>query len=257
MNVRAKKYLGQHFLKDETIAQKIVAALGNAFGCSKVLEVGPGMGVLTNYLLPERSFETYVIDIDKESVEFLKQKFTEMNDRIILGDFLQLNFQKYFPEPLAVIGNFPYNISTEILFKILDNRDCVPGVVGMFQKEVAERIASKPGSKIYGVTSVLLQAYYSIDYLFTVDEHVFDPPPKVKSGVIRLTRNKTQQLTCNEKLFVRVVKACFNQRRKMIRNGIKQFKLKSGFESHPFLTLRPERLSVNDFVELTNMVEAY
>ncbi|MBI2271782.1 MAG: 16S rRNA (adenine(1518)-N(6)/adenine(1519)-N(6))-dimethyltransferase RsmA [Bacteroidetes bacterium] len=255
MNVRAKKHLGQHFLKDEDIALQIVKGLTNKSGCKKVLEVGPGMGVLTKYLLEEKSFETYVIDIDRESISFLQKKYPLLGDRIIAGDFLQIEFNKYFSEPFLVIGNFPYNISTEILFKVLDNRNQVPEVVGMFQKEVAERIASKPGNKVYGIVSVLLQAFYDIEYLFTVEPEVFDPPPKVRSGVIRLIRNTTQQLDCDEKLFIRVVKATFGQRRKMVRNGIKQFKLKAEFITHPFLTQRPEQLSVKDFVELTNMLD--
>jgi 16S rRNA (adenine1518-N6/adenine1519-N6)-dimethyltransferase len=255
MDVRAKKHLGQHFLKDEEIALRIVKSLTNKPGCKKVLEVGPGMGVLTKYLLQETSFETYVIDIDRESISFLQQKYPALGDRIISGDFLNMDLSKHFTEPFAVIGNFPYNISTEILFKVLENRNLVPEIVGMFQKEVAERIASKPGNKVYGIVSVLLQAFYDIDYLFTVEPNVFEPPPKVRSGVIRLTRNATQQLACDEKLFTRVVKAGFGQRRKMLRNGLKQFKLKEEFTSNRFLTERAERLSVNDFVELTNMIE--
>jgi len=255
-DVRAKKHLGQHFLKDEQIAQNIVKGLIHKERYKKVLEVGPGMGVLTKYLLNVSSFETTIIDIDRESIAYLQKQFPQLENRIISGDFLHLDFSKYFTEPFAVIGNFPYNISTEILFKVLDNRNQVPEVVGMFQKEVAERIASKPGNKVYGIVSVLLQAFYDIDYLFTVDEHVFNPPPKVKSGVIRLTRNSTQQLDCNEKLFVRVVKAGFGQRRKMLRNGLRQFKFKPEFISNRFLTERAERLSVKDFVELTNMIES-
>lgn len=254
-DVRAKKYLGQHFLKDEDIALNIVKGLTNKSGCKKVLEVGPGMGVLTKYLLEEKSFETYVVDIDRESISFLQKKYPLLEDRIIAGDFLQMEFNQYFNEPFLVIGNFPYNISTEILFKVLDNRNQVPELVGMFQKEVAERIASKPGNKVYGIVSVLLQAFYDIEYLFTVEPEVFDPPPKVRSGVIRLIRNTTQQLGCDEKLFVRAVKATFGQRRKMIRNGLKQFKLRKEFISHPFLTMRAEQLSVKDFVELTNMLD--
>lgn len=254
-DVRAKKHLGQHFLKDEDIALNIVKGLTNKTGCKKVLEVGPGMGVLTKYLLEEKSFETYVIDIDRESISFLQKKYPLLGDRIIAGDFLQIDFNKYFSEPFLVIGNFPYNISTEILFKVLDNRNQVPEVVGMFQKEVAERIASKPGNKVYGIVSVLLQAFYDIEYLFTVEPEVFDPPPKVRSGVIRLTRNATQHLDCDEILFTKVVKATFGQRRKMIRNGLKQFKLKEEFKSHPFLAMRAEQLSVKDFVELTNMLD--
>ncbi len=254
--VRAKKHLGQHFLKDESIAQDIVKSLKNKHLYKKVLEVGPGMGVLTKYLITEPSFETHIIEIDRESIAFLKQKFSALENKIIEGDFLKLDFNNLFHnEPFAVIGNFPYNISTEILFKVLDHKNQVPEVVGMFQKEVAERIASKPRNKTYGITSVLLQAFYDIEYLFTVHENVFNPPPRVKSAVIRLTRNTVQQLDCNEKLFKQVVKAGFNQRRKTLRNSIKAFKLKPEFLDHKYLTQRAEELSVADFVALTNMVE--
>ena len=254
MNVRPKKNLGQHFLTDQSIALQIVKSLQDKSNYKKVLEIGAGMGVLTQYLLNETVFETSVIDIDKESIQYLKQHFPTLSQRIIEGDFLRINLSEIFNEPIAIIGNFPYNISTEILFKILDNKDLVPEVVGMFQKEVAERIASKPGSRIYGVTSVLLQAYYTIDYLFTVDENVFNPPPKVKSGVIRLTRNATKHLNCNEKKFTQVVKASFSQRRKMLRNALKPFEFKPEFENNQYLTERAEQLSVDNFVELTNML---
>ncbi len=253
--VRAKKHLGQHFLKDETIAQKIVESLKHTSLYNKVLEVGPGMGVLTKYLINQPGFETHIIDIDRESIAYLKQNFPALQNKIIEGDFLKLDFSKLFPgERFAVIGNFPYNISTEILFKILDHKNQVPEVVGMFQKEVAERIAAKPKNKTYGITSVLLQAFYDIEYLFTVNENVFNPPPKVKSAVIRLTRNNIQQLACDEKLFKQVVKAGFNQRRKTLRNSIKAFKLKPEFSNHNYLNQRAEELFVSDFVELTNMV---
>jgi len=254
--VRAKKHLGQHFLKDEAIALDIVRALKHTSLYKKVLEVGPGMGVLTKYLIEEKNFETWIIDIDRESIAYLEQKFPALNKRIISGDFLKLDFNEMFPdESFAVIGNFPYNISTEILFKILDHKNQVPEVVGMFQKEVAERIAAKPRNKTYGITSVLLQAFYDIEYLFTVHEHVFQPPPKVKSGVIRLTRNNVQKLDCDEKLFKQIVKAGFNQRRKTLRNSIKAFQLKPEFADHKYLTQRAEELSVSDFVALTNMVQ--
>ena len=254
--VRAKKHLGQHFLKDESIALDIVKSLKHTSKYKIVLEVGPGMGVLTKYLIAEPSFETYLIEIDRESIAFLKQNFPALENKIIEGDFLKLDFDNLFHnEPFAVIGNFPYNISTEILFKVLDHKNQVPEVVGMFQKEVAERIASKPRNKTYGITSVLLQAFYDIDYLFTVNENVFNPPPRVKSAVIRLTRNAVQHLDCNEKLFKQVVKAGFNQRRKTLRNSIKAFKLKPEFLNHKYLTQRAEELSVADFVALTNMVE--
>lgn len=255
--VRAKKHLGQHFLKDENIAQKIVQSLVHTDRYKKVLEVGPGMGVLTKYLLEENKFELSVIDIDRESIGYLQKNFPALKDRIISNDFLRFEFENYFgSEPFAVIGNFPYNISSQILFKVLDNRNQVPEVVGMFQKEVAERIAAPPGSKTYGVISVLLQAYYSIEYLFTVNENVFIPPPKVKSAVIRLTRNSAQSLGCDEVLFKNVVKTGFNQRRKTLRNALKSLTAKCAPEilQHPFFDLRAERLSVSDFVELTKMV---
>jgi 16S rRNA (adenine1518-N6/adenine1519-N6)-dimethyltransferase len=254
--VRAKKHLGQHFLKDETIALDIVRSLKHT-SYNKVLEVGPGMGVLTKYLIDETSFETHIIDIDWDSIAYLKEKYPSLNDRIIEGDFLKLDLNSLFNnEPFGVIGNFPYNISTEILFKVLDHKNQVPEVVGMFQKEVAERIAAKPKNKTYGITSVLLQAFYDIEYLFTVDGDKFNPPPKVKSAVIRLTRNSVQQVDCNEKLFKQLVKAGFNQRRKTLRNSIRAFKLKPEFLSHKYLTQRAEELSVADFVALTNMIES-
>ncbi len=254
--VRAKKHLGQHFLKDEGIALEIVKSLKHTHLYNKILEVGPGMGVLTKYLITETAFETHIIDIDWDSIAYLKKNFPILENRIIEGDFLKLDFENLFNnEPFAVIGNFPYNISTEILFKVLDHKNQVPEVVGMFQKEVAERIASKPRNKTYGITSVLLQAFYNIEYLFTVNENVFNPPPRVKSAVIRLTRNKVQQLDCNEKLFKQVVKAGFNQRRKTLRNSIRAFKLKPEFLAHHYLNQRAEELSVADFVALTNMVE--
>lgn len=254
--VRAKKHLGQHFLTDENIALDIVKGLKYTSLYNQVLEVGPGMGVLTKYLIQEKAYQTYIIDIDKESIAYLKTNYPVLENRIIEGDFLQLDFSTLFNnEPFAVIGNFPYNISTEILFKILDHKNQVPEVVGMFQKEVAERIAAKPKNKTYGITSVLLQAYYDIEYLFTVQEHVFNPPPKVKSGVIRLTRNKVEKLDCNEKLFKQVVKAGFNQRRKTLRNSIKAFKLKPEFADNIYLSKRAEELSVQDFIALTNMME--
>lgn len=255
-HVRAKKHLGQHFLKDELIAEKIVTSLVHQTKYNIVLEVGAGMGVLTKYLIAIPKYETYVIDIDRDSIAYLKTHFASLSNKIIEGDFLKLDLSTLFNnQPFAVIGNFPYNISTEILFKVLDHKNQVPEIVGMFQKEVAERIASKPKNKTYGITSVLLQAYYTIEYLFTVNEDVFNPPPRVKSAVIRLTRNSVQHLDCNEKLFKQVVKAGFNQRRKTLRNSIKAFKLKPAFLDHKYLTQRAEELSVADFVALTNMVE--
>lgn len=253
-SVRAKKRLGQHFLKDETIAKDIVVSLTNKAGYKKVLEIGPGMGVLTKYLIQEKSYQTYVIDIDKESIEYLKKNFPELENRIISGDFLEYNFSQTFSESFAIIGNFPYNISSQILFKILDNRNQIPEMVGMFQKEVAERVAGNPRTKAYGILSVLIQAFYNIEYLFTVNETVFTPPPKVKSAVIRLTRNTTNDLGCDEKLFVRVVKTGFNQRRKTLRNSLKQFSFKPEFSDNKYFIKRAEELSVSDFAELTNMI---
>jgi 16S rRNA (adenine1518-N6/adenine1519-N6)-dimethyltransferase len=253
--VRAKKKLGQHFLKNEDIAKKIVDSLVRTSEYKNVLEVGPGMGVLTKYLVENKNYDTHVIDIDKESIAYLKVNFPSLQKNIIDGDFLKLDFDKLFKGPFAVIGNFPYNISTEILFKVLDHKNQVPEVVGMFQKEVAERIAAKPRNKTYGITSVLLQAFYDIDYLFTVGENEFIPPPRVKSAVVRLRRNNVAQLDCDEKLFKQVVKAGFNQRRKTLRNSVRAFKLKPEFLDHKYLTQRAEELSVEDFVALTNMIE--
>ncbi len=253
--VRAKKHLGQHFLRDENIARKIAESLRNDAGYSQVLEIGPGMGVLTKYLLEQTAFETWVAEIDTESVAYLQEHYPQLAPRIIAGDFLRMKLDNYFKNQFAVIGNFPYNISSQILFKVLENRNLVPELVGMFQKEVAERVAEPPGSKTYGILSVLLQAWFNIEYLFTVHENVFSPPPKVKSAVIRLTRNKTEQLGCNEKLFTAVVKAAFNQRRKTVRNAVKAFAIKPGFEDHEYFANRAERLSVADFVALTNMLE--
>jgi 16S rRNA (adenine1518-N6/adenine1519-N6)-dimethyltransferase len=253
--IRAKKKLGQHFLKDGGIALDIVNSLVLPAECKRVLEIGPGTGILTRILYRRFLQDLSAIDIDPESIAFLKKTMPELEDRLIQGDFLSMNLDSVFAEPFAVIGNFPYNISTQILFKVLASKNKIPVVVGMFQKEVAERIASEPGSKVYGIVSVLLQAFYRIEYLFTVHEDVFEPPPKVKSAVIRLTRNDVQDLGCRHDLFVKVVKASFNQRRKMLRNGLRQFKLKPQFVSHPFLSLRAERLSVKDFIELTNMLE--
>jgi 16S rRNA (adenine1518-N6/adenine1519-N6)-dimethyltransferase len=250
--VQAKKNLGQHFLKDRSIASRIAASL-TGVGYSSVLEIGPGTGILTGFLI-ERNFPDFrVIEIDNESVHFLRENFPDLKE-IIRGDFLTLDIEEIFPGELALIGNFPYNISTQILFRVLDYRDIVAEVCGMFQKEVAERICASPGNKTYGIISVLLQAYYNTEYLFTVPEHVFSPPPKVKSGVIRLTRNSTSGLGCDKTLFTRVVKAGFNQRRKTLRNSIKSaFSLKR--EDFRYFGLRPEQLSVEQFVEMTNWIE--
>lgn len=254
MSVRPKKHLGQHFLKDESVCQRIAAAIAAGLEVKKVLEIGPGTGALTKYLLQNDQFETHVIELDRESVEYLEEHFSLLYGKIYSRDFLKENLDDMFAEPFAVVGNFPYNISTQILFKVLEYRNLVPTVVGMFQKEVAERVAEKPGSKKYGIISVLIQAWYDVEYLFTVDEHVFVPPPKVKSGVIRLTRNNVQQLNCDEKLFVRLVKAGFNQRRKTLRNSLKAVinEVNPAFDtSEPLFDRRPETLSVQEFVDLT------
>jgi len=256
MSVKAKKHLGQHFLIDKNVSRKIAEQFQGHRGCNKVLEIGPGMGALTTYLLENKQNEVWVMDIDKESIVYLNDHFPQLENRIIEADFLKDNLALHFgTEPFAVVGNFPYNISTQILFRCLEYRNQIPEIMGMFQREVAWRIAEKPGSKAYGIISVLLQAFYDIEYCFTVDEHVFDPPPKVKSGVIRLTRNDRDKLPCDEKKFIKVVKACFNQRRKMIRNSVKALIQDKTFE-HRFLTYRPEQLSVEDFIELTLALEA-
>lgn len=253
--VRAKKHLGQHFLTDQTIAQNIVDSLS---GGLPVIEVGPGMGVLTQYLVQKPEMDLKLIEIDTESVEYLHAHYPALKDRIIEGDFLRLELTELFPEPFAVIGNFPYNISSQIFFKVLDYRNQIPEVVGMLQKEVAERLAAPPGSKTYGILSVLLQAWYNVEYLFTVGSEVFSPPPKVQSAVIRVTRNNCNDLGCDEKLFKQVVKATFNQRRKTIRNSLKAVAYnRETFPDFPMLNLRPEQLSVAQFVELTNMVASH
>ncbi|MCF8296471.1 MAG: 16S rRNA (adenine(1518)-N(6)/adenine(1519)-N(6))-dimethyltransferase RsmA [Saprospiraceae bacterium] len=255
MTVRAKKHLGQHFLNDENIAQKIVNSL--SLKTDYVLEIGPGMGVLTKYLIEKKEFETFLIEIDNESVDYLNQNFPQLQNKIFNADFLKLDLNSLFNKPFSIIGNFPYNISSQILFKVIDYRDKVPEVVGMFQKEVAERIASPPGSKKYGVISVMLQAFYNIEYLFTVNETVFTPPPKVKSAVIRLTRNSTEKLDCDEVVFKRIVKATFNVRRKTLRNGLKTLNLASGLLNEEIYDKRPEQLSVKDFVEITKNLQKF
>ena len=269
MEVRAKKALGQHFLTDQDIARRIVGALQG----SPVLEVGPGMGVLTQYLI---NTDLKAIEIDKESVVYLRKHFPELGDGLIEGDFLKMDLGSVFPGQFSIIGNFPYNISSQIFFKIIDNRDLVPEVVCMIQKEVAERIAEKPGTKTYGILSVFIQAWYDIEYLFTVGSGAFNPPPKVQSAVIRLTRNSRTSLGCDEKLFKTVVKTAFGQRRKTLRNSLKPLLASRSFVgtkppqddnvasgachserseespfSDPVFDLRPERLSVEDFIDLT------
>ena len=257
--VRAKKALGQHFLVDLNIARKICDSLsgGTDDAPDKVLEVGPGMGVLTRFLLQQNDVEVHAAEIDSESVVYLQSHYPQLGDRLVEGDFLKMDLRKMFPGGVRVIGNFPYNISSQIFFKVLEYRDLIPECVGMIQKEVAVRLAEGPGSKEYGILSVLLQAWYDIEYLFTVNETVFNPPPKVKSAVIRLRRNKVERLDCDERLFVRVVKASFNQRRKMLRNSLRAAFGDFGGEEHPFFSKRAEQLSVADFVELTRWVEAH
>jgi len=262
MTVKAKKYLGQHFLTDERIAENIANALTEE-GYHHVLEIGPGMGVLTKYLL-KKKVKTTVLELDKESVAYLKDVFqieqlhlntTKENFEIIEGDFLKKEIQQLFKqEQVAIIGNFPYNISSQIVFKAIENRAYVPEFAGMFQKEVAKRIAEKEGSKVYGILSVLTQAFYDVEYLFTVPPSVFNPPPKVDSGVIRLIRKKDYSLPVDEKLFFRVVKTAFNQRRKMLRSSLKSFKLSDSLKEDPIFARRPEQLSVQEFILLTEKI---
>ncbi len=255
-SVKPKKFLGQHFLTDLGVARRIADTV-DACPDVPVLEVGPGMGVLTQFLLPKgREFK--VVEIDFDSVPYLHEHFPQLGDNIIEGDFLQMDLQAVFQgRPFVLTGNYPYNISSQIFFKMLENKDLIPCCTGMIQKEVAERMAATPGSKAYGVLSVLMQAWYDVEYLFTVDEHVFNPPPKVKSAVIRLTRNSKNTLGCDEALFRRIVKTVFTMRRKMLRNGMKQILGKdSPMLADPLFTQRPEQLSVQDYVELTNKVAA-
>jgi 16S rRNA (adenine1518-N6/adenine1519-N6)-dimethyltransferase len=253
--VRAKKHLGQHFLTDESIAKNIADTLSYS-GYDTILEIGPGMGVLTKYLL-EKDTDTYVIEIDTDSVAYLNTHYPKLHDKIICKDFLKYNINEVFEgKPFAIIGNFPYNISTQIVFKCLEMRHQVPEFSGMFQKEVAERICSKKGSKVYGILSVLAQAFYEAEYLFTVEPEVFNPPPKVKSGVLRLRRKENFTLLCNEKLFFSVVKTAFQQRRKTMRNSLKSFQLSDNLKEDTIFDLRPEQLSVAQFIELTQKIEA-
>ncbi len=253
--VKAKKHLGQHFLKDESIAKAIADTL-SLEGYKDVLEIGPGMGVLTKYLL-DKPTNTYVIEIDTESVAYLGANYPKLKDKIISKDFLRYDCNEIFEgKQYAIIGNFPYNISTQIVFRVLEFRHQIPEFSGMFQKEVAERICEKKGSKTYGILSVLAQAFYDAEYLFTVDEHVFNPPPKVKSGVMRLRRKEDFSLPCGEKLFFTVVKTAFQQRRKTLRNSLKTLNLSDNLREDTILDLRPEQLSVADFIALTQKIEA-
>jgi len=251
--VRPKKFLGQHFLTDMTIAERIADTLED-FKHLPVVEVGPGMGVLTQYLIA-KGHNLKVVELDRESVPYLEQHFPALEGRIIEADFLQLSVDQLFEGEFSLIGNYPYNISSQIFFKVLENKERIPVCSGMIQKEVAERMAAKPGCKAYGILSVLMQAFYDIEYLFTVSEDVFNPPPKVKSAVIRMVRNDNKSLNCDEKLFKTVVKTAFNQRRKQMRNSLKPLVGKdfSQFEL-PIFDKRPEQLSVAQFEELTNLI---
>ena len=247
--VKAKKHLGQHFLNDYSIAEDIVSQL--EYKNKTTLQIGPGMGVLTQFLT-NRDTNLEVVELDRESVFYLRLNYPKL--KIIEGDFLQLDIDELYQEPISLIGNFPYNISSQILFKAFENRDKITEVVGMFQKEVAERIASVKGKK-KGILSVLLQAFYNIEYCFTVEPHVFTPPPKVKSGVIKLVRNDRKKLDCDEKLFIQIVKAGYNQRRKTLRNALKAFNLESDTQIDLLLKRRAEELAVEDFIILTNNAE--
>lgn len=252
--VRAKKHLGQHFLKDENIAKKIADTL-TLQGYKDVLEIGPGMGVLTKYLL-KKDIKTHVIEIDTESVEYLKNNYLNLSDRIYEKDFLKYDLTEVFKDhPFAIIGNFPYNISSQIIFKALEMRNQIPEFSGMFQKEVAQRICSKEGSKIYGILSVLTQAFYDAKYLFTVPPSVFNPPPKVDSGVLLLKRKENFTLPCDEALFFKVVKTGFQQRRKTLRNSLKTFNLSDNLKANTIFGQRPEQLRVSQFIELTLLIE--
>ena len=253
--VKPKKFLGQHFLKDLSIAKDIADTVDECPGLP-ILEVGPGMGVLTQFLM-EKGREVKVVELDFESVAYLRENFPALKGNIIEDDFLKLKLEKLFDgRPFVLTGNYPYNISSQIFFKMLDYKDLIPCCTGMIQKEVAERIAAGPGSKTYGILSILIQAWYKVEYLFTVHEHVFNPPPKVKSAVIRMTRNETKELGCNERLFKLIVKTTFNQRRKTLRNSISSILEKGNpLSNDPVFNKRPEQLSVQEFIELTNRVE--
>jgi 16S rRNA (adenine1518-N6/adenine1519-N6)-dimethyltransferase len=248
--IKAKKRLGQHFLTDNVIAQNIVNNLSD--NIQSVLEIGPGKGVLTQFLLQKQNIDLVAVEIDTELATYLRKHYPTLEKKIIEEDFLRLELSDIFQGKFALIGNFPYNISSQILFKVLEYKDSIPEIVGMFQKEVAVRIASQPGNKDYGILSVLLQAFYDIEYLFTVDSQVFNPPPNVKSAVVRLTRNHLTHLDCNEKTFKRLVKTAFNQRRKILRNSLKSMSFAEGFTRNSIFDKRPEQLSVPEFIFLTN-----
>ena len=248
--VRAKKIFGQHFLRDKGVILQIVENFPPADG-TPVLEVGPGMGILTEELLKKFKENLYAVEVDSVMYEYLQKRFPQLGDHLIHSDFLKLRLDEIFSGPFFLVGNFPYNISSQIVFKMLDHRQQVRSMLGMFQKEVARRIVSGPGSKEYGIISVLVSAYYKSEYLFEVPEHAFEPPPKVKSAVIRLTRNDVEKLPCDEKLFKQIVKTSFNQRRKMLRNTLRSI-IKPGEEANPIFTKRPEQLSLDEFMHITN-----
>lgn len=252
--VKPKKHLGQHFLMDLGIAENIAKAVKGHQGTRKLLEIGPGMGVLTDFLIAQE-WDLYLVEVDRESIAYLKQNYPQLSDKIIEADFLQHDFGKVIGGKYIVAGNFPYNISSQIFFKILPERNQVVEVVCMLQKEVAKRIASPKGNKDYGILSVLLQAFYEIEYLFNVPPEVFNPPPKVNSGVIRLVRNEVQNLDCDEKLFFRVVKQAFSTRRKTLRNALKSMGLTEEMKGEAILDKRAEQLSVQEFVSLTNKLQ--
>jgi 16S rRNA (adenine1518-N6/adenine1519-N6)-dimethyltransferase len=255
--VRAKKHLGQHFLTDEHIAVNIVKSLTEVCSTSDVLEIGPGMGVLTQYLLQQQKFTTHAIDLDTESIVWLKEHFPALANTLIEGDFLRMDFKTLFKGEFSIIGNFPYNISSQIVFKLIENRMQIPLMVGMFQKEVGERLASGTRTKDYGILSVLTQTYYDVEYLFTVPEHVFNPPPKVKSGVVRFTR-KAIPPDVDEKALFKVVKAGFNQRRKKLRNALQQFHLKDEIlQQSGYSDKRAEELTFTDFITLTKLIQEH
>ncbi len=254
--VKPKKCLGQHFLTDLSIAERIADTI-EEYKAIPTLEIGPGMGVLTQFLI-EKNYDTTVVELDRDSVAYLRQAYPTLQEKIIEHDFLKLDLNTLFDGEFTVIGNYPYNISSQIFFKVLEYKDRIPCCSGMIQKEVAERMAAKPGNKTYGILSVLMQAWYHIEYCFTVHEHVFNPPPRVKSAVIKMTRNETKKLDCDEKLFKAVVKTAFNQRRKTMRNSLKPL---LGKECEIFadeiFNKRPEQLSVSQFIDLTNLVAPY
>lgn len=254
--VKPKKFLGQHFLTDLKVAEDIADTM-EEFKSLPVLEIGPGMGVLTQFMV-KKGYDLTVVELDRDSVAYLKEHFPVLDGRIIEHDFLKLDLDKLYPGEFCVIGNYPYNISSQIFFKVLDFKDKIPCCSGMIQKEVAERMAAKPGNKTYGILSVLMQAWYNIEYCFTVHEHVFNPPPRVKSAVIKMTRNSVKELACDEKLFKTTVKTAFNQRRKMMRNSLKAL-LGADCElmEMPVFTKRPEQLSVQEFIDLTNLIAPY